>query len=368
MKITFRAGCAAIVACTLFLLMTDATAQVPVGYPSSYADIVAAAKKEGRVVIYAATDLKASIYLIKDFEALYPGIKVEYNEIRSTELYNRYTGELRISQPSADLLWGSAMDLMIKLVNDGYAQVYKSPETNKLPSWATWRDEAYGTTYEPIVFVYNKRLVTGNDIPQTHAGLEKLLTSQPERFKNKVITYDAEYGIGFTLATQDNKSMHGSWDLVKAMGAVNLQQVTSTAIMLEKIASGESLIGYNLLGSYVAVSAKTDPALGYVLPKDYTLVISRIAFISNAAKNANAARLFLDYLLSQRGQTVMATQSNLHAIRADVEGEFTASALTKLHGKSIKPINVGQGLLFYLDATKRAKFLDLWKQATTRQK
>ena len=143
--------------------------------------------------------------------------------------------------------------------------------------------------------------------------------------------------------------MHGSWDLLSAMGAFDLKQTASTAIMLEKIASGENLIGYNLLGSYVAVRAQVDPALGYVLPTDFTLVLSRITFISRAAKHVNAARLWLDYLISKRGQTVMASQANLYAIRADVEGDFTASELKRLHGGSIKPIVVGQGLLFYLD-------------------
>jgi len=35
--------------------------------------------------------------------------------------------------------------------------------------------------------------------------------------------------------------------------------------MLERIAAGESLIGYNLLGSYVISAAKLDPSIGYVL-------------------------------------------------------------------------------------------------------
>ena len=45
---------------------------VPAGYPADYAQTIAAAKKEGKVVIYSATDTKAAQPLIKDFEALYP--------------------------------------------------------------------------------------------------------------------------------------------------------------------------------------------------------------------------------------------------------------------------------------------------------
>ena len=45
------------------------------------------------MVIYATTDAVAANPLIKDFETLYPGIKVEYSDLNSTELYNRFIAE-----------------------------------------------------------------------------------------------------------------------------------------------------------------------------------------------------------------------------------------------------------------------------------
>ncbi|MGZ5060637.1 MAG: hypothetical protein ACXWG1_18180, partial [Usitatibacter sp.] len=52
-------------------LSSAALAQVPAGYPADYAQTVAAAKKEGKVVIYSALDTKAAQPLIKDFNAVY---------------------------------------------------------------------------------------------------------------------------------------------------------------------------------------------------------------------------------------------------------------------------------------------------------
>ena len=135
---------------------------VPAGHPADYAQTIAAAKKEGKVVIYSALDTKAAQPLIKDFNALYPDIKVEYNDMNSTEMYNRFIAESASGQGGADVMWSSAMDLQVKLVDDGLAMPYKSPEAAKLPTWAVYKNEAYGTTYEPAVFIYNKRLITGN--------------------------------------------------------------------------------------------------------------------------------------------------------------------------------------------------------------
>jgi hypothetical protein len=108
---------------TVLAFGTAAQAQTPEGYPADYGKIVDAAKKEGKVVVYATTDAVAANPLIKDFESLYPGIKVEYSDLNSTELYNRFIAEVASGQGSADVMWSSAMDLQVKLVADGQARL-----------------------------------------------------------------------------------------------------------------------------------------------------------------------------------------------------------------------------------------------------
>src|SRR5689334_21087153 len=191
----------------LAALVAPALAQsVPAGYPADYAQTIAAARKEGKVVIYSALDTKTAQPLIKDFNALYPDIKVEYNDMNSTELYNRFIAEAASGQGGPDVMWSSAMDLQVKLVDEGQAMAYKSPEAAKLPAWAVYKNAAYGTTYEPAVFIYNKRLVTGDEIPQDHAGFAKVIVSKADKYKGKVTTYDIEKsGVGFMFVVQDQK-------------------------------------------------------------------------------------------------------------------------------------------------------------------
>ena len=61
-----------------------ALAQVPPGYPADYAQTVAAAKKEAKVV-HSALGTKAAQPLVKDFYATYPDINVEYNDMNLTD-------------------------------------------------------------------------------------------------------------------------------------------------------------------------------------------------------------------------------------------------------------------------------------------
>ncbi|UGQ49122.1 ABC transporter substrate-binding protein [Massilia endophytica] len=339
-----------------------AMAQVPAGYPADYQKLIDGAKKEGKLVIYGATDSKATQPLIKDFNALYPGITVEYNDMNSTEVYNRFISEAAAGGNTADVMWSSAMDLQMRLASDGYALQYKSVEASKVPGWSIWDDKAYGTTFEPAAIVYNKRLLDPKEVPQTHADFVKLI--QQPKFADKVTTYDIEKsGVGFMFMTQDAKEYPKFLELENAFGVARVRVQSSTGTMMERISSGENLIGYNVLGSYALVRAKTDPSIGVVLPKDYTQILSRVVFINKSARNVNAAKLWLDYMLSHRGQTVIANESKLYAIRADVTGETTSADLIKQVGKdNIKPIPVHPILLQFLGPAKRMAFLKQWKE------
>jgi iron(III) transport system substrate-binding protein len=348
---------------TAILLTTNAQAQVPQGYPADYAKIVDAAKKEGRVIVYATTDAVAANPLIKDFQAVYPGIQVDYSDLNSTELYNRFIAEVAAGA-TGDVMWSSAMDLQVKLASDGNAATYASPEIPKLPKWAVWENKAYGTTYEPITFVYNKRLVPAADVPQDHAALLKLLTAKPDAYKGKLTAYDPEKsGVGYLFVNEDVKSFPQAWDLFRAFGKVNIKLYTSAGAMIERVTSGEHTLAYGIFGSYALSRSKKVPNLGIVTPKDYTLVASRVAFISAKAKNPNAAKLFLDYLLSKRAQTIIANQAELYSLRDDVEGDATVKKVAEQVGDKVRPIPIGPELLANLDESKRLAFLKQWQAA-----
>ena len=359
-------GVSSLVVCAA--LAATVQAQVPAGYPADYKAIVDGAKKEGRVVVYSTTDAKLVTPLIKDFEAAFPGVKIEYTDLNSTEVYNRFISENAANAASADAVWSSSMDLQMKLAADGLAAVYKSPEIPALPAWAHWKDTVYATTFEPIAIVYNKRLVPAEDVPKTHADLAKLLTSKPDRYQNKVTAYDPEKsGVGFMLANQDAKLDPNYWDLVKALGARSLKVQSSTGTMLERVSSGENLIGYNVLGSYALTRAKKDPSLGVDFTTDYNLVLSRLIFVAKNAKNPDAGRLFLDYVLSKRGQTITSEQAELFSVRTDMTGKDSGVAFSKQLGSAVKPIAVSNDLLQGLDQTKRLDFLKHWTASLGRK-
>uniref|UniRef100_UPI0035B35728 ABC transporter substrate-binding protein n=1 Tax=Paenirhodobacter enshiensis TaxID=1105367 RepID=UPI0035B35728 len=352
-------ACACLVAAPVI-----ATADIPEGYPADYAALVAKAETEGSVVVYANTEHAAIEPIVEDFQKAFPKIRVDYIEIKAADLFSRVSSESAAGALKADMVWSSAMDLQYQMVEDGIAAEYVSPEKGAVPAWSNFGDKIYGITYEPVVMVYNSKLVSAEEMPDTRAGLASWLIANKQRMTGKVATYDPERsGLGFFAVSADAANGNALWPLVTAFGAVDTKFYTSTGTMLEKISAGEHAIGYNIIGPYAYLRAERDPNVKVVVPKDFTVVLSRLAIVTEKAQHPAAARVFLDYLLSHRGQTVVGNQAHLFAIRPDVEGSATIAGLSAEYGDILKPVKIGPELLDAIQPMQRLAFFRKWNDA-----
>jgi iron(III) transport system substrate-binding protein len=341
-------------------LAGPAVAQRPSGYPRSYDDLIAAARAEGGVRIYGNADAAAMAPLTAAFRRAFPGIAVRYEDLESREIYRRVVSAARdrAAGNGADLVWSSGMDLQAKLINDGYAQAYQSPEKPALPADAVWKNMGYGVTAEPVAFVYNRRLIPPGRVPRTHEAFETLLRADRVVLTGKVATYDpARSNVGYLYLTQDHAITRDTRSLVQAMAATRPWLSPTTEPMLDAVADGRIAIAYNVVGPYALTAAKRDRRLGVVFPRDYTLIASRVAFIARDARRPAAAKLFLDFLLSRTGQSLLARQWLL-PVRQDLRAPHLPAAQQR-------PIRVGPGLLVNLDTIKRRRFLADWRATLT---
>ncbi|KQM75879.1 iron ABC transporter substrate-binding protein [Sphingomonas sp. Leaf22] len=343
---------------TLIGLAGPAVAQRPAGYPQSYDALIEAARAEGGVRIYGNADAAAMAALIAAFRRTYPGVAVRYEVLESRDIYRRVVTEAQRRVPSADLIWSSGMDLQAKLINDGYAQAYHSPEKPALPADAVWKNMGYGVTSEPVAFVYNRRLIPPGRVPRTHQAFEALLRAGRVPLTGKVATYNpARSNVGYLYLAEDYAITRDTRSLVQAMAATRPWLSPQTEPMLAAVADGRIAIAYNVVGPYALAAAQRDRRIGVVFPRDYTLIASRVAFIARDARRPAAAKLFLDFLLSRTGQTLLARQWLL-PVRSDVRAP-------RLSAGQQRPIRVGPELLVNLDTIKRRRFLADWRAILT---
>lgn len=314
-----------------------------------------------RLTIYSATDLKAIVPVLEAFKTQNPNIKLEYHEFNTQELDRAIREKSLEDQP--DVVISSAMDLQVRLVNDGYAQPVLGEAVAALPSWANWRNEVIGFTYEPIVFVYNKQAFKNKAVPLTHESLASTMRIEDGFFANRVGSYDARRsGVGYLVATQDEVTSSISGRLQESLGRARTKVYGQTASLLDDIASGKLIFGYNLLGSYSFARERRDSRIGVVIPQDYALVVSRAAFISKQAKHVSNAQRFVNFLISDEGQDVIAKKSELVALFPDIDSLVSQQDVQD-QTINFHPIPLGPALMVYLDDSKRRRFIKAWESA-----
>ncbi|MCU0882921.1 MAG: hypothetical protein MUF14_09670, partial [Hyphomonadaceae bacterium] len=87
----------------------------------------------GELVIYSTLDSRLALPLIDAFQSQNPGVSIRYEDMLASEIAARVIAETDAGQRSADFLFSSAMDLQLKLANDGYGQVVDVAEARDWP-------------------------------------------------------------------------------------------------------------------------------------------------------------------------------------------------------------------------------------------
>jgi iron(III) transport system substrate-binding protein len=313
--------------------------------------------------IHAATDLGAMEPLIRDFQALRPDVAILYDEGQTVDVFAQAQRDCRSARSSADLLLSSSTDQLVRLANDGCALAAPSTVSSTLPSWTRWRNEVFGFTFEPGVIVYNRNVVPPEDVRRTRATLIELLRAKPDAYNGRVGIYDIERsGIGYLFALYDARETTVYGRLLEAFARANVSTSCCTAELLSDISAGRLAIGYNLLGSYAVAAARKGAPLVIIVPRDFTVVLSRSALVPTHAANSQAAFAFLAYLLSSRGQRKAVEASFFFSFDGPMPGEVDGPA-TLTSSALFRPIEVSAEALFVQDRAKRARFTSEWRRS-----
>lgn len=313
--------------------------------------------------ISGPTDIEPFEKLILDFQRQYPMVQVTYHELDSQALYKHVLAD---TLPDTDVLVSSAADLQMRLANDGYALSYDSEQTRKSPEWARWRQEVFGFTLEPAVFVYAHARLPKDQRPRTHSALLTLLEQRRHDFFQRIGTYDISVsGVGYLFAQYDERVSSNFWGLANEMGQAGVRLYGNSSAILKDLESGTLDLAYNVLGSYAMAAKQAGAEIEIVIPDDYVSVFSRTALIYSKAKNRHLAGLFIDYLLSDQGQLVAAKQAGLGALSSETDGNWFGKHIKNQELATTQPATLKPTLLVGLDPTRRTRFTQNWLRLVT---
>ena len=297
-----------------------------------------------RLRMISSTDTALFAPLIEDFVTRNPSVSVEYLVSGTADINRR----VRATPEAFDVIISSAMDLQLKLANDGFALPV---DGIPVPDWAQWNRGLFAFTSEPATIVINRAAFAGEPVPQTRQGLIEALRERPEQFRGRVGTYDVrQSGLGYLFATQDARASETYWRLMEVMGGLDVRLYCCSGEMINDLADGTIWVAYNVLGSYADVQTEGKDALQVILPSDFQTIMMRTVMISGSTAVPDAAEIFLRYLIGEKPES---------------PGEITPLPLLDPGDPSNEreAIGLNPALLTFLDTLKRRKFLSAWEDA-----
>ncbi len=196
--------------------------------------LIAAAKKEGRVVHYTSVDLPLAERVSKAFEAKYPGISVRVERTGAERVFTRIAQERSSNIHACDVVQSSDAAHFVVWKRDGLLAPYVPEEVAKHYPPEHKDPDGLFASYRVYLCCmgYNTNLVKAADAPQSFADL------LDPKWKGKIVKAHPGYSGTILTATYQTARDVG-WGYFEKLAQQSILQVQSASDPPKKLALGE---------------------------------------------------------------------------------------------------------------------------------
>ena len=279
--------------CSIVLLLAIFAQEPVYGAFSDHERILEGAKKEGRLVLYMGMDTDEANLYTKEFTKHYPFIKTDLYRSSGEKVQQRFLVENRANVHNADIFQTSIVQVY-QLKNAGLLSKYVSEESRAYPDG--FKDaQGYWTAFYliPYVIGYNTRLVSAKEVPTSY---EDLL--QP-RWKGEIGLESEEYQWFYHLMHIMGKEK--GLEYMKKLAGQNLQMRKGHTLLADLVGAGEMKVAVVLYANRVERMKNSGAPIDWVRFKGPTITVINAISIPEKAPHANAARVFVNFVLSKEG-------------------------------------------------------------------
>ena len=260
------------------------------------ADLLAAAKAEGELIVYGSAEEAYVSAACKHFEELY-GIKVSYQRLSTGEVQAKITEEN--GNPSADVWFGGTSDPYAEAASAGLLLPYEAKNASHLVN-QNYRDKdgAWYGIYKGILgfMVNTEELARMNlEVPQDWDDLLK-----PE-YKGLIWLSNPATAGTAKLVINTMVQMKGHDEAMKYFVELdkNIAQYTKSGSgPSKKVGIGDCTIGIGFLHDGITQILDGSDNISLVIPKSGTSFEIGATAIFKGAKHQNAAKLWIEFALS----------------------------------------------------------------------
>jgi len=263
-------------------------------------DLVGAAKREGRVVVYGSMESDIFEVIQKIFEGRH-GIPVDYFRAASNRVMDRVLTESRAGRPLYDVVLTNRSPMLI-LKGEGLFGRYVSPSYETYPAATRDRDGVLSPSYRVVVvsILYNTRLVKPEEAPKS---LTDLLDP---KWKGKIVMPDPNVHTTTAVWLSNLERVMGTQQYRPFVERLAGQVVLAESFLpvAQKVIVGEYPLGISYV-KYVHVFGQEGAPLDYVRLNPVLAEAHHVA-VGAKAPHPNAARLFVDTFTSRVGLLALA--------------------------------------------------------------
>ena len=306
-------GSAAMVATKMFATPARAAAPPPQAITP---ELIDAAKKEGKVILYSAMDLPIGEKLAKAFEAAYPAITVQVERSGSERLFQRIDQEFGSGIHAADIVNSSDASHFIAWKKNGWMMPFV-PEDVAKHFAESYRDPdgMYAVTRLWLSSIaYNTNLVKPEDAPKGFADL-----LDPKWAGKMVKGHPAYSGTIMTATFQTVREL--GWGYYEKLAKQRVMQVQSSTDPPKKLSLGERAIMADGNEYNVVLLKEAGHPVEPVYPAEGTPTISGPTGIFASAPHPNAAKLFQIWLHTRETQQFFVDFTAQYSVHGQVQSK-----------------------------------------------
>ncbi len=275
--------------------------------------LVEAAKKEGKVVLYSSMDLPVGEKLGKAFEAAYPEMAVQIERSGSERLFQRIDQEFASNIHAADVINSSDASHFIPWKKNGWLAPFVPEDVAKyFPETYRDPDGMFATSRIWLSSIaYNTKLVKPEDAPKSFADL------LDPKWAGKMVKGHPAYSGTIMTATFETVRELG-WDYYEKLSKQRVMQVQSSTDPPKKLSLGERAVMADGNEYGIVLLKEAGQPVEPVYPTEGAPVISGPTGIFAGAPHPNAARLFQAWLHTRQTQQFFIDFTAQYSVHAQV--------------------------------------------------
>jgi len=283
-----------------------------------------AGTRDKTITLYTSVPTAIIEELRQDFEAQNPGMYLQIFRKGTSAVVEKINEEIAVGQVQADVIWVANFAVGEELKEKGVLLPYAPPEATEIPDILKDEDGYYCAGRLLIMVVaYNTDTVTaiptgykslldkkyhgriGHDTPETSGSLQYFVGT---------LLQDADFGEEFFIALADNSP-----------------QIQTSTKTTRRIADGELDMGITI-DNTVRTLLKENPSapIDYIYPEAGVVMVPSPIAIFKDSQNIEVAKVFVQYILSKSGQTLLRELGGYVPVRLDVSPPERITTITEL--------------------------------------